>query len=118
MPTKTLRDEVAATLRRLESKDPGLKQLLEDAYGYAVFPTVGKASLVVGGSYGKGAVFEKGKMAGYATISQMTLGVQLGGDTFTEVLVFESKQAMDRFKQGKVAFAANASAVLVKAGAA
>jgi len=62
--------------------------------------------------------FRKGQVHRPRTVSQLTLGVQLGGDTFSEVIVFENKQALDRFKQGKTAFAANASAVLVKAGAA
>lgn len=113
----TIRDDASATLKRLEAKDPGLKQQLKKAYGYAVFPSVGKAALVVGGSYGRGAVFEKGKFIGHATISQLTLGVQIGGDTFSEIVIFESKPALDRFKQGAMAFAASASAVLVKAGA-
>lgn len=113
----TICDDAAATQKRLEAKDPGLKQQLKKAYGYAVFPSVGKAALVVGGSYGRGAVFEKGKFIGHATISQLTLGVQIGGDTFSEIVIFESKPALDRFKQGTMAFAASASAVLVKAGA-
>jgi hypothetical protein len=113
----TFEEEVQATIKRLEAKDPGLKQFLKKAYGYAVFPSVGKAALVVGGAYGKGLVFERGKMIGYATMGQFTLGVQLGGDTFSEVLVFESKESLDRFKKGRTAFAANASAVLVKAAA-
>jgi lipid-binding SYLF domain-containing protein len=115
--TTTIEERAAATLKRLEEKDPGLKQLLKKAYGYAVFPSVGKASLVVGGSYGHGAVYERGKFIGHATISQFTVGVQIGGDTFTEVLVFENKQALERLRHGKMAFAADASAVLVKAGA-
>src|SRR6478735_3153886 len=110
--------DVAATLKRLEAKDPGLKNLLKKAYGYAVFPSVGKAAVVIGGAYGRGAVYEQGKLIGYATIGQTTIGVQVGGDTFSEVLVFESKESLDRFKKGRMAFAANASAVLVKAGAA
>src|SRR3954467_6870522 len=114
----SMRKEVNATLKRLEKKDPGLKQMLQDAHGYAVFPSVGKAAVVVGGAYGKGMVFEQGKPIGYATLGQTTIGVQLGGDTFSEVLVFQSKDALDRLKGGKMAFAANASAVLVKAGAA
>ena len=114
----TLREEATAALKRLQAKDPGLKRLLEKAHGYAVFPAVGKAAAVVGGAYGRGVVFERGKPAGYATIAQLTVGVQLGGDTFTELVVFETRQALERFKQGKTAFAANASAVLVKAGAA
>ena len=113
-----LRKRVEATLTRLERKDPGLKKLLEKAHGYAVFPSVGKAALVIGGAYGRGAVFEKGKMIGYATLAQMTLGVQIGGDTFTEIVIFHDKGSLDRFKGGQWAFAANASAVLVKAAAA
>jgi len=117
--TKTnLHDDVAATLKRLEARNKGLKEQIKQAHGHAVFPSVGKAALVVGGSYGRGLVFEKGKFIGYATITQLTLGVQVGGDTFSEVVLFESKQALDRFKQNKTAFAANASAVLVKAAAA
>lgn len=115
--TETLHDEVAATLKRLQAKNPGLKQQLQKAHGYAVFPSVGKASLVVGGSYGRGEVFEKGKVVGTATISQFTVGVQVGGDTFTEIVIFDGKEALERFKQGKTHFAANASTVLVKAGA-
>lgn len=115
--TETLHDEVASTLKKLQAKNPGLKQQLQKAHAYAVFPSVGKASLVVGGSYGRGEVFEKGKVIGTATISQLTVGVQVGGDTFSEILIFDSPQALDRFKQGKTSFAANASTVLVKAGA-
>ena len=116
-PSPTLHDEVAAALKRLQAKNPGLKRMLKQAHGYAVFPSVGKASVVVGGSYGRGEVYEKGEVIGYATLSQLTLGVQLGGDTFSEILLFDSPQALDRFKRGKTSFAANASAVLVKAGA-
>lgn len=121
MPEKTttsIEESALATLKRLEEKDRGLRQVLKKAHAYAVFPSVGKASLVVGGSYGRGAVFEKGKFIGHATISQLTIGVQIGGDTFSQVLVFENKDALERLKKGKMAFAADASAVLVKAGAA
>lgn len=118
MAKNPLHEEAQATLKRLETIDPGLKELLDEAYGYAVFPAVGKAALVVGGAYGQGEVYEKGKVAGYATLAQLTIGVQLGGETFSEVIAFESRESFDRFKRGKVAFAANAAAVLVKAGAA
>ena len=114
----TLNSEVQAVLKRLQEEDPGLKDWLEKAHAYAVFPSVGKAAAVIGGAFGKGEVFERGSLVGYAGLAQLTLGVQLGGDTFSEVIAFENKQALDRFKQGRWAFAANASAVLVKAGAA
>src|SRR3954464_9044282 len=96
----TIEERAAATLKRLEEKDPGLKQLLKKAYGYAVFPSVGKASLVLGGSYGHGAVYERGEFIGHATISQFTAGVQIGGETFTEVLVFQNQAALERLRHG------------------
>ena len=113
-----LHDEVRTTVDRMESKDPGLKQLLERAHAYVVFPSVGKATAVLGGAFGKGEALQGGRVVGYAALGQLTLGVQLGGQTFSEIIAFQDKSAFDRFKQGRYAFAANASAVLVKAGAA
>jgi lipid-binding SYLF domain-containing protein len=115
---QTLNSEVQAVLKRLQAEDPGLKELLEKAHAYAVFPSVGKAAAVIGGAFGKGEVFERGSLIGYAGLAQLTLGVQVGGDTFSEIIAFENKQALGRFKEGRWTFAANASAVLVKAGAA
>ena len=77
MPETMQQDDVAATLKRLEARNKGLKEQIKQAHGHAVFPSVGKAALVVGGSYGRGLVFEKGKFIGYATITQLTLGVQI-----------------------------------------
>jgi len=113
-----LHEESKATVRRMAEQDPGLQQLLDRAHAYAVFPEVGKASAVVGGAFGKGEVFQRGHLVGYAALVQLTLGVQLGGQTFSEIVVFEDGPALQRFKAGRTAFAANASAVLVKAGAA
>jgi lipid-binding SYLF domain-containing protein len=110
--------EVQAALGRMEEKRPGLREAIERAYGYAVFPSVGRASAVVGGAYGRGEVFEHGKLIGYAAIAQMTIGVQLGGETFDELILFDDAGALERFKSGKIAFAANASVAIVKAGAA
>src|SRR5947209_17906292 len=109
-------EDVQGTLQRLKEEDPGLGRLLKSAYGYAVFPYVGRAAAVVGGAFGGGEVFERGKRIGHATLSQLTIGVQLGGETFAEIIVFENQQTLDRLKQGKFAFAANASAALVRAG--
>lgn len=109
--------EAIARREQLILKRPELKNELRRAYGYAVFPSLGRAGLVLGGSYGHGVVFEDGEPIGYATLSQITLGVQVGGQTYAEIIFFEDADAMEGFKGGKVAFAANASAVLVKAGA-
>ena len=113
-----LHEEAKATVRRMGEADLGLRQVLDKAHAYAVFPSVGKATAVIGGAYGKGEVFQGEQLIGYAGLVQLTLGVQVGGQTFSEIVVFENKAALDRFKSGKTAFAANASAVLVKAGAA
>jgi lipid-binding SYLF domain-containing protein len=113
-----LHGEVRAAVDRMNAKDPGLQPLLQQAHAYAVFPSVGKASLVVGGAFGKGEVIQGGRVVGYAALAQLTLGVQLGGQTFSEIIAFQDAAALDRFKRGRYAVAANASAVLVKAGAA
>ena len=113
-----LHADVQATRKRLDARHPGLQAFLDGAHGYAVFPAVGKAALVIGGAFGKGEVFAGGRLVGYAGVVQLTLGVQLGGETFTQIVAFENKQALDRFKAGKLAFAATASAALLKAGAA
>jgi lipid-binding SYLF domain-containing protein len=113
-----LHEESKATVRRMTEEDPGLRPLLEKAHAYAVFPSVGKATAVLGGAYGKGEVFQGDQLVGYAGLAQLTLGVQIGGQTFSEIVLFQDKAAFDRFKAGRTAFAANASAVLVKAGAA
>jgi lipid-binding SYLF domain-containing protein len=114
--SKLLHSDVQAVVQRLEARDPTYPDLLKNAYGYAVFPSVGRASAVLGGSFGKGEVYQNGRLIGYAGILQLTIGVQLGGQTFAEILVFHDRAALERFKQGKVNFAANASAVAVKAG--
>lgn len=115
---RTLHQEVHESLARVYARDRGLKRLLHDAHAYAVFPSVGKASAVVGGAFGKGEVFRQDSLIGYAAVARLTIGLQLGGQTLTEIIVFENGASLNRFKQGRFALAANASAVLVKAGAA
>jgi lipid-binding SYLF domain-containing protein len=96
--------------------DPGLQKFFDTAAGYAVFPSVGKGGVGVGGAYGRGEVFAGGKLVGYATLSQASIGLQLGGQKYTELIFFETKAALDRFKSGSFAFAAQASAVALKSG--
>jgi|GEM_PF-875715 len=115
---RRLHVDAIATLMRMKAKDDGLAKQLDEAYAYAVYPTVGKASLVLGCSYGKGEVFRHGKLDGYAGLVQVTLGVQVGGQTYSELVLFQDEDALKRFRQGKLGWAANLSAVIVKAGAA
>src|SRR5688500_9279718 len=105
-------------LDRMTTADPDLRGVIDAAYGYAIFPKVGKGGLIIGGGYGRGIVYEQGAMIGYADITQATIGLQAGGQTFSELLVFQNKEALDRFRQNKLEFSANASAVILKKGAA
>lgn len=105
------------TIAMFKQKDPTLANLFNTAHGYAVFPTVGKGGLVVGGAYGRGQVFEQGKMIGYCDLSQASVGAQIGGQSYSELIFFETKQTLDNFKTGNFAFAAQASAVAVASGA-
>jgi lipid-binding SYLF domain-containing protein len=109
--------DVSAALARAGSEDPTLQAFLDKAYGYAIFPGVGKGAVGVGGAYGKGEVFERGKKIGYCDLSQATIGLQLGGQTYTEIIAFENKAALDNFKNGSLKFAGEATAVALKAGA-
>src|SRR6186997_3392555 len=80
--------EASAALTTFKSEDPSLQELLEKSVGYAIFPEVGKAGLIAGGSYGQGEVFAGGEKIGYADITQATIGLQAGAQTFGELVVF------------------------------
>jgi lipid-binding SYLF domain-containing protein len=114
----TLVDDSHAAINRFQREDPSLRDMMSSAYGYAVFPNIGKGGVIVGGAYGKGTVYQQGNMVGYADLTQATVGAQLGGQTFSEVILFENSDAMNHFKANELAFSANASAVAIKAGAA
>ena len=98
--------------------DKLMQSLFDHSYGYAIFPNVGKGAVGVGGAAGRGAVFEKGKTAGTAKMVQVTAGFQFGGQAYREVIFFENKDALDRFKDNKLEFSGQASAIAAKEGAA
>jgi lipid-binding SYLF domain-containing protein len=92
-------------------------QLLKSAYGYAVFPTIGKGAVGIGGAHGKGRVYEKGKYIGDTSMTQVTVGLQLGGEAYSEMIVFEDERALKEFTGGNFEFGADASAVAITAAA-
>ncbi len=99
-------------------KADGLMQsLFDNSHGYVIFPNVGKGGVGVGGAAGNGIVFENGKAIGSAKMKQVSVGFQFGGQAYREVIFFENKAALDRFKQNKFEFSAQASAVAATAGA-
>jgi len=113
-----LHDEAFGTVGRMEERDSVLRSFIQRSAGYAIFPSVGKGGLVVGGAYGKGEVYRQGQFIGYAELQQATVGAQIGGETYAELIVFENNDALNRFTAGNFAFSANASAVALKSGAA
>src|SRR5215510_6473883 len=110
--------EASSRWQQMRTADPALGALVQRGHGYALFPDVGKAGLGIGGAYGRGVVYERGQHIGYSDLTQGTIGAQVGGQSFSELLVFEQKAALDRFKAGQVGFAAGASAVVLKSGVA
>jgi len=108
---------VDEAINRLKTKDPSLGLFFSKAHGYAVFPTVGKAGMGLGGAYGEGEVYRQGRFIGTSSLSQITIGFQLGGQAYTEIIFFKDKHALDDFTSGNFEFNAQASAVAVTAGA-
>jgi lipid-binding SYLF domain-containing protein len=98
-------------------KSPSVTPFIGNCYGYAVFPTVGKGGFVVGGSYGTGQVYAQGKVTGTAKLVKATIGLQAGGQAFSQMIFFEDKRAYDEFTGGSFEFGADASAVAITAGA-
>jgi lipid-binding SYLF domain-containing protein len=87
------------------------------SYGYAVFPTIGKGGIGIGGAYGKGRVYEQGNYVGDTSVTQLSIGLQLGGQAYSQIVFFEDKRAFDEFTSGNFEFGAQASAVAITAGA-
>jgi len=89
----------------------------KSAYGYALFPTIGKGGIGVGAAHGSGKVYVGGKVKGTTTMNQVTVGLQLGGQAYSEIIFFEDKRAFDEFTGGNFEFGAQATAVAITAGA-
>jgi len=89
----------------------------KDAYGYAVFPTIGKGGIGIGGAHGKGRVYAKGKYVGDTSMTQLTVGLQLGGQAFSEIIFFQDERSFKEFTSGNFEFSAQASAVAITAAA-
>jgi lipid-binding SYLF domain-containing protein len=117
-----LQDDADLALKSMQADDPSLKDFLSNCDGYVIFPSVGKGAVGIGGAFGRGVVYESGMtgygLVGYAKLSQATIGLALGGQTYRELVVFQTKDALSTFKSSNFSFSANASAVAIKSGAA
>jgi len=94
-----------------------LKPYFKKARGYAVFPNVGKGGIGIGGARGSGEVFEKGNVIGKTSLTQLSIGFQLGGQAFSQIIFFKDKKSLKRFTEGNFEFGASASAALISEGA-
>ena len=108
-------DEYANAIEVFQSS-PEVQPFFKSCYAYAIFPTVGKAAVVVGGAYGEGRVLRQGKVTGTAKLMQASFGLQLGGKAFSEIVFLQDKRSYDTFTSGQFAFDAKMAATAVTAG--
>jgi lipid-binding SYLF domain-containing protein len=104
-------------IAEFKKADPSIDTFFKDSHGYAVFPEITKGAVGIGGAAGDGTVFEGGAGVGSTSMTQVTIGLQLGGQTYREVIFFKDKAALDNFKGGNFEVSADASAIAVKEGA-
>ncbi len=109
-------EETAEALTSFRDNYTGLKKFFDTAYGYAVFPSVGKGGIFVGAARGRGDVYEEGVFVGKTTLTQLTVGLQLGGQVFREIIFFKRKRVMTDFKEGRLTLGAQVSAVALRSG--
>jgi lipid-binding SYLF domain-containing protein len=107
--------QTIATYRRT---DPGLDEFFRRSAAYVVFPGIGKGGYLVGGAHGTGVLYENGLPTGKVTMNQVTVGAQIGGEEFSEVIFLETPRTVAELKQGKVGLSAQASAAALSEGGA
>ncbi len=110
--------EVKQTIAMFVKTDPSMKQFMDSAYGYAIFPSVTKGGLIVGGTVGDGWVYERGRLVGEAELQKVSVGAQAGGENYSEIIFFKDQNAMNTFKQGDFELGADLNAVVNKQDAA
>lgn len=106
------------TLETMMGKDPSIKDAMSGAYGYVVFPTVASGALILGGEGGDGVVYEGGSPWGLAKLAKGSIGAQIGGETYSELIILTTEDAFNNFVAGDFEFSAELTATAVKAGAA
>jgi lipid-binding SYLF domain-containing protein len=108
-------DEYSDTVAVFKKAGESAK-FFDSSYGYAVFPSIGKGGLGIGAAHGKGKVYEQGKYVGDTSMTQVSVGLQAGGQAYSQVIFFQDKRAFDEFTSGNVEFGAGVSAVAITAG--
>jgi lipid-binding SYLF domain-containing protein len=114
--TPAVADKYADTIKIFRDASQS-SAFFDTCYGYAVFPTIGKGGIGIGGAHGSGRVYEKGNYVGETSMNQVTVGFQFGGQAYHQIIFFEDKRAFDEFTSGNFEFGAQAAAVAITAGA-
>ena len=109
--------DVQKAILSIKNKDPGIQKFFDKSAGYAVFPGVGKGGLIIGGAFGRGLVIVNEQVDGYTSLSQASIGLQLGGQKYAQFIFFKDTTALGHFKRGNFEMGAEASAVAITAGA-
>lgn len=113
--TQRLIDDAERAKTSFIESDKVMQEMFTKAYAYAILPNVGKGAAGIGGAAGSGIVYEQGKMIGSVKMKQLTVGLQVGGQAYREVIFFEDKETLERFKTNEFEFAAQTSAAAIKA---
>jgi lipid-binding SYLF domain-containing protein len=113
---ESLSNAVKNSVELVKAADPTLQKLFDSAYGYAVLPSVGKGGFLIGGAGGDGEMFQGGKLVGYCSMGQGTIGATIGGQSFDEFIFLKDEASYKDFTSGQFTVAAQVSAVIVKAG--
>jgi lipid-binding SYLF domain-containing protein len=119
-PARTIpqpKEETTAAIELFKRTDPKMGVLFTNATGYAIFPSVTKGAFGIGAAHGNGEVLERGRLIGSASLTQVTIGLQLGGQEYAEVIFFENLAALTKFTSNQFAMSAQASAVAASEGA-
>lgn len=115
--TGDLHHDVLKAVSTFKTSDPSMQKFFDSSAGYAVFPTVTKGAMGVGAAHGDGEVIRHGAVIGTTSLTQVTVGAQLGGQQYSEVIFFENKDALDSFEGGHFTMSAQVSAVAAAEGA-
>ncbi len=107
---------VNGTITEFKAAKPLIASLMKSAYGYAVLPSVGTGAFIIGGAEGRGQVFEQGRLIGYCKLTSVSVGAQIGGQSYSELILFQNSATMAAFKAGESTFDARASAVVAASG--
>ena len=116
--TMDLNNRAQISLHQMTAQDPHLQDLIGNSMGYVIFPEIGQGAVGVGGASGSGIVYRNGQPVGTATMNQLSIGPDIGGQTYSELIIFKDEKSLNRLMNDSLEFGAEAHATAVKAGAA